>query len=333
MGLIVGIIGAGSLLGGEIFSQCEKAKIHGVRCFDNEPVEDEDFETSYQVNTLTVEPLKIDALEDCSVVIIATAECPAEIITWCHKTSKVIIIDCVNVCESFPLALPYLKQIEVNRKVRIPSTNAAHLALLLNCLNKIEEENSVHQVFITTLEPVSSAGQAALNELWQQGIAIYNQKTVEVKVLSDQVAFNCIPFGSNGSHTESEKLERRLQDELAKLTGIGELSIIVQMVRVPVYYGCSHSLVVSFAKPIAQEKIVEFLKKEVLIHCEEGTDFLPNPLNSSDSVNIEVSKLRAHGENSASFSNAFSMWVVSDNIRQRAHSALDLLQSMTRQVV
>lgn len=315
--MILGVIGA-SLLGGEILTVAENSGLHHVRCFDTASTDG--LESSFRGIALEVEPLVTAELKKCDVIICATDDVPGEILNEL-LTSSIKLIDCSGCLTDLPLVHPYLHSTGVEgHKVRIPHTNAAHLADVLCALVNNKKNPRIVSVVDTIFEPAGSLGNAGIDELWQQGIAIYNHRSVDIEQFSAQAAFNCIPFGSAEDGPEGRENEAVLSAQIEFFSGMEKSHLILQMVRVPTYSATCHSLTVFFDSPPNEKEIIKGLKGASSIQVlKSGAEFT-QPLTLGETSTISISRLRCVA------GYGVAMWVVADNNRIRAQMALDVAQ-------
>ena len=170
------------------------------------------------------------------------------------------------------------------------------------------------------MEPVGSIGHAGIDELWQQGIAIYNHRGVEIDCFSAQTAFNCIAFGSTDAGVEGSEHEIALAEEIEFFSGVEKTKLILQMVRVPTYSATCHSLTVFFESPPNEKEIIKGLKAVPSIRVLKSGDQLTQPLTLGETSIISVDRIRSVA------GSGVAMWVVADNNRIRAQMALDVAQ-------
>jgi aspartate-semialdehyde dehydrogenase len=315
--MIVGVIGA-SLLGGEILAVAEDSGLHHVRCFDAARIDG--LESPFRGGVIDVEPVEVAEIIKCDVVICATDDVPGRILKDL-TASPIKLVDCSGLLTDLPLVHPYIRSTGVaGHKVRIPHTNAAHLIDVLFALATNKKNPRIASVVDTILEPVGSIGHAGIDELWQQGIDIYNHRGVDAEHFSAQTAFNCIPFGSTEAGAEGSQNEMALADEIEYFCRIEKPTLILQMVRVPTYSATCHSLTVFFESPPNEKEIIKGLKALPSIRVLKSGDQLTQPLTLGETSTVSVDRIRCVA------GNGVAMWVVADNNRIRAQMALDVAQ-------
>ena len=315
--MILAVIGA-TLLGEEILTVAESGGVHQVRCFDSKPVDG--LESHFRGGSLEVEPLVAAEIQKCDVVICATDEIPNEVLQ-ALMGSATKIIDCCGILVDLPLVHPYIHSTGIEGlKVRIPHTNAAHLADVLFALTKNSKIPVISRVVDTILEPAGNIGHSGINELWQQGIAIYNHRGVDIEQFSAQIAFNCIPFGSTEGGTEGGAMEIALVNQVEFLCQIARSNLIVQMVRVPTYSATCHALTIFFESEPNEKEILKVFGAAPSIQVAKPSDEFTQPLTMGETSTIRLARLRKVP------GNGIAMWLVADNTRIRAQMALDIAE-------
>lgn len=188
----------------------------------------------------------------------------------------------------------------------VPSTTSLLLRPLIMAHQAV---TTIERVVVTTFEGVAGAGKDGLDELWGQGLAIYNQKPVEVQQFAAQIAFNCIPqihlLGEDGVTLEEQRVQLEVLSE-------PPLPISVTAVRVPVFHG--HGLSVSIIShenseigdTELQARFVLELKKCPNVVVYELGD-LPTHLSVIGTHDIHVARVRYNR-------GILSAWVVADGL-------------------
>jgi len=178
----------------------------------------------------------------------------------------------------------------------------------------------LRHVVVSTYQSVSGAGKAALDELWGQTLAVFNQQEFEQEAFQHQIAFNCIPqidvFLENGFTKE----EFKIINESRKILGIPNLRITATAVRVPVFYSHAESVFIETDRPFDILDIVKKLSSAQGISVRAAHDEYPMQFEAAGSDEIHVGRIRRD----ESVENGLSLWIVADNVRKGA--ALNAIQ-------
>jgi len=199
-----------------------------------------------------------------------------------------------------------------------PNCSTAQLVVVLKPLHDIAK---ITRVIVSTYQSVSGAGNAAMEELFNQTKGIFVNQAPEPENFTRQIAFNVIPhidvFMDDGYTKEEWKMlseTKKIVDKSIKLTAT--------CVRVPVFVGHSEAVNIEFEKSISPEKARSILRKApgVMVVDDPEDEKYITPLECVGDYATFVSRVRVD----STVKNGLSMWVVSDNLRKGA--ALNAVQ-------
>jgi aspartate-semialdehyde dehydrogenase len=199
-----------------------------------------------------------------------------------------------------------------------PNCSTAQLVVVLKPLHDVAK---INRVVVSTYQSVSGAGNAAMEELFNQTKGIFVNQAPEPENFTRQIAFNVIPhidvFMDDGYTKEEWKMlseTKKIVDKNIKLTAT--------CVRVPVFVGHSEAVNIEFEKSISPKKARSILRKApgvMLVDDPEDEKYI-TPLECVGDYATFVSRVRVD----STVKNGLSMWVVSDNLRKGA--ALNAVQ-------
>lgn len=199
-----------------------------------------------------------------------------------------------------------------------PNCSTAQLVVVLKPLHDVAK---INRVVVSTYQSVSGAGNAAMEELFNQTKGIFVNQAPEPENFTRQIAFNVIPhidvFMDDGYTKEEWKMlseTKKIVDKNIKLTAT--------CVRVPVFVGHSEAVNIEFEKSISPEKARSILRKApgVMVVDDPEDEKYITPLECVGDYATFVSRVRVD----STVKNGLSMWVVSDNLRKGA--ALNAVQ-------
>jgi aspartate-semialdehyde dehydrogenase len=160
-----------------------------------------------------------------------------------------------------------------------------------------------------------------LDELWNQTLAIFNQKSVEEEEFEHQIAFNCIPQVDVLNESGSSREEERMVEETRFLLEQPSLPIIATAIRVPVLHGYAQAVHLVLKEPLLPERCIELLSSQPDIQVyPHGNDY-PMPLTVVGTDEVHGGRIRVDPADSR----RMSLWIVSDNVRRGV--ALNALRS------
>lgn len=186
-----------------------------------------------------VSPLETDSLEECHIAFLCGGGAALEAFL-AARTDSCLAIDLSGLTAGGPFALP-----QEDRAGPLPAGNlflthdpTAYVAW--EALRKIAPLGSLSGVTLAVDRPASELGRRALDELFQQAIALASFKGIPKEVFPGQAAFNVY-------HPEDSDLyEERLKGDLARLLG-EPVPISVLSARVGVFHGHHLRLEARFA--------------------------------------------------------------------------------------
>jgi aspartate-semialdehyde dehydrogenase len=193
----------------------------------------------------------------------------------------------------------------------IANPNCSTMQLLV-ALAPIHRRAGIERLVVSTYQSVSGTGKKAIDELDAQARASLDGGAMsEPEVYPEPIAFNVIGAAGNfvdgDDHTDEE---RKMMFETRKILEDESIGIAVTCVRVPVHICHSESVNVQTRDPISPEEVRELLSGAAGVVVED----VPTPLRSAGRDEVFVGRIRRD----ESHPRAFSMWVVSDNLRKGA---------------
>lgn len=205
-----------------------------------------------------------------------------------------------------------------NRIIANPNCSTIQMVVALKPLHDI---SPIERVVVSTYQAVSGAGGKAIEELANQSAQLLNGQSPDVNVFPARIAFNVIPQIDVFMDDGYTKEERKMMDETQKIMG-SEICVTATTVRVPVFYGHSESVNVTFSSSVTAEQAREALAAAdgvCVVDDPAGEDY-PMPSEAGGTDPVWVGRIR----NDNSFRNSLHLWIVADNVRKGA--ALNAVQ-------
>ena len=193
----------------------------------------------------------------------------------------------------------------------IANPNCSTMQLMV-ALGPIHRAVGIERIVVSTYQSVSGTGKQALDELERQTAAMLGGgQPPEPKVYPEPIAFNVIGaagnFANGDDHTDEE---RKMMFETRKILEDASIGVAVTCVRVPVRISHSESVNVQTREPLGAAGARELLRNAPGLMLEH----VPTPARAAGRDEVFVGRLR----DDDSHPRAFSMWVVSDNLRKGA---------------
>jgi len=196
--------------------------------------------------------------------------------------------------------------LDENPLAALPSTGSMLVGSLMEVLGDCGRNAAV-----TLLLPASDSGEAGLQELSQQTIAVLNLEDVEHSVFGRQLAFDLWPASEGGVAVTV--------DTGAELRRLGLPTPAISTLRASVFHGVAASVFLPDGKI---DTVRATLCEAGLLSEEAGADIVDSPTRAAGHAGLHVSAVRADP------SGGSWLWVVADNLIIRAHAAAAAIHTL-----
>jgi len=239
---------------------------------------------------------------------------------------KTIVIDNskhFRMDKDIPLVVPEVNSQSLERyknKNIISNANCSTIQLVL-VLKPLHDEFKIKRIVTSTYQSVSGGGKNHMMELEEQTKSVLENKKIQSKNFTKQIAFNVIPHIDNFMDDGSTKEEWKMVVETKKILD-PNINLTATCVRVPVFIGHSESVNIEFNNNIDLEKIKNCLVSapgcKVVDERKDGGYITPAEIDGD--FTTYISRIREDKTQK----NSINMWVVSDNLLKGA--ALNAVQ-------
>jgi aspartate-semialdehyde dehydrogenase len=192
---------------------------------------------------------------------------------------------------------------------------------LSTLLYRVGIECRIRSAVATILRPASDHGEAGVEELHQQTVALLSFTDPPVEIFGRRVAFDLSLSASPGSPgTQAGDIVR---EEVLRVLGTSAPDLSVQVIQAPVFHGHAYSLHVDLEESPSVEDLKRALALEGVLSI--GTE--PDEVSSADLADrtgIWVAALTAERDRDGSY----WIWAVADAIR--SGSALNAIRLAAR---
>jgi len=205
-----------------------------------------------------------------------------------------------------------------NRIVANPNCSTIQMVVALKPLHDVVP---IKRINVSTYQAVSGAGGKAVEELAKQTAQLLNSQKAEVNVLPARIAFNVIPQIDVFLEDGYTKEERKMIQETCKIME-ADIAVTATTVRVPVFYGHSEAVNITFEGPMSPDMARSILAEAdgvCVVDDPIGEDY-PMPSEAAGTDPVWVGRIRED----QSCPNSLHLWVVADNVRKGA--ALNAVQ-------
>ena len=228
-----------------------------------------------------------------------------------------------------PLIVPQvnsndLKNIKKNI-IANPNCSTAQLVIVLKPLHDLFR---IKRVVISTYQSTSGAGKAPMDELVEQTKLSLENKKINSKNFTKQIAFNAIPHIDVFADEGYTKEEVKMIDETKKILD-NKIELTATCVRIPVMVSHAESLNIEFEKQFTLEKIREALDNadgcKVIDERKDGGYI--TPIEAEGKNETFISRIRKDNSNK----NTVNLWCVSDNLlRGAALNAVEIAEAFCK---
>jgi aspartate-semialdehyde dehydrogenase len=229
-----------------------------------------------------------------------------------------------------PLVVPEVNASAIagyRRRNIIANPNCSTMQMVV-ALKPLHDLARIKRIVVATYQSTSGAGKAGMDELSAQTQAIFNQRTIERKKFTKQIAFNVVPHIDIFMEDGSTKEEWKMVQETKKILDPA-IEVIATCVRVPVFIGHSEAVNVEFERPIAVEEARAALARApgVKLVDERKDGGYITPIECAGNDPVYVSRLRTD----ATVKHGLAFWCVSDNLRKGAAlNAVQIAEELVR---
>ena len=317
------IIGASGNVGRKTIEILEKSKIPFKELFLVASKKSAGKKIRFRNKDIKIENLESYDFSRAQITFFAAGSQIAK--EWAPKAAKkTIVIDnssYFRMQKEVPLVVPEVNadQLE-NHKNIISNPNCSTMQMVL-ALKPLHDEYKIKRVIVSTYQAVSGAGKAPMDELISQTKDFLDNKKINSKNFTKQIAFNLIPHIDLFDKDGYTKEELKMTNETKKILD-QEIDVTATCVRVPVRTGHSESINIEFDNLYDFENIIKILKNapgcKVIDDRKDGGYI--TPLEAEGDFTTYISRIRKDNSNVK----AINMWVVSDNLLKGA--ALNTVQ-------
>ena len=202
----------------------------------------------------------------------------------------------------------------------IANPNCSTIQMVV-ALKPLHDLARIKRVSVATYQATGGAGQAGMDELFEQTRAIYNNQPIERKKFTKQIAFNVIPHIDKFMDDGATKEEWKMSVETKKILD-PKIEVFATCVRVPVLIGHGLAVHAEFERPIDEDAARAALRAApgVAVVDHRADEGYVTPVECAGEDPVYVSRIRRD----PTVANGLGLWVVADNLRKGA--ALNAVQ-------
>ena len=228
-----------------------------------------------------------------------------------------------------PLIVPQVNPEAIkNMKKNIIANPNCSTAQLVIALKPLHDLFNIERIVVSTYQSVSGAGKDPMDELIEQTKSFLENKKINLRNFTKQIAFNAIPhidvFSDDGYTKEEIKMTnetKKILDEKIKLTAT--------CVRIPVMVSHAESVNIQFEKPFSLEKVDSALESAEgckVVDLRNDGGYI-TPIEAEGRFDTYISRIREDKTNK----NSLNLWIVSDNLlRGAALNAVEIAETLIK---
>ena len=326
----IAIVGATGNVGRKLIEVLEKRNFKISELFLIASSKSEGKKISFSGKEYTVIDLEKFDFSKVKVAFFAAGSAIAE--KWAHVAAeKTIVIDNSKFFRKdpdIPLIVPEVNSkelIHVKNKNIIANANCSVIPLVV-ALKPLHDLYNIKRIVVSTYQSVSGAGKDPMDELLSQTQEFFQNKKLESKYFTKQIAFNAIPHIDSFLEDGYTKEEQKTNDEVKKILD-NKIKITSTCVRIPVLVSHSLSVNVEFNKKYNLDEIKNVLStspgcKLVDEHKDGG---YITPVEAENKFETFISRIRED----KSQPNSINLWIVSDNLlKGAALNAVEIAETL-----
>ena len=326
----IAIVGATGNVGRKIIEVLENKNFPISELFLIASSKSEGKKINFKDKELTVIDLEKFDFSKVKIAFFAAGSAIAE--KWAYKVAeKTIVIDNSKFFRKdpdIPLIVPEVNSkelINVKNKNIVANANCSVIPLVV-ALKPLHDLYNIKRIIASTYQSVSGAGKAPMDELLSQTQDFFNNKKLESKYFTKQIAFNAIPHIDSFLENGYTKEEQKTSDEVKKILD-KKIKITSTCVRIPVLVSHSISANVEFDKKCNLEEIKNVLSTspgcKVVDEKKDGGYI--TPVEAENKYETFISRIRQDD----SQPNTINLWIVSDNLlKGAALNAVEIAENL-----
>ena len=321
----IAIVGATGNVGRKLIEVLEKKNFNISELFLVASSKSEGKKINFNGKEHTVIDLEKFDFSKVKIAFFAAGSAIAE--KWAHVAAeKTIVIDNSKFFRKdtdVPLIVPEVNSKQLNNfknKNIIANANCSVIPVVV-ALKPLHDLYNVKRIVVSTYQSVSGAGKEPMDELLSQTQEYFENKKLQSKYFTKQIAFNAIPHIDSFLENGYTKEEQKTKDEIKKILD-KKINITSTCVRIPVLVSHSISANIEFNKKCNLEEIINVLSSSPgckVVHENKDGGYI-TPVEAEDKFETFISRIRIDD----SQPNTINLWIVSDNLLKGA--ALNAVQ-------
>lgn len=321
MGVVIGVVGATGLIGGEIIKRLEERELEfsHIRFFASKKSEGK--KVLFNHKEYFIEELTKENIKGIDYLLLAAGGDISKKYAQAAVENGSIVIDnssAFRMNKDVPLIVPEINKEDIEtHKGIIANPNCSTIQAVISVF-PIYKEYGIKRIVYSTYQSVSGSGRGGLLDLDR---TIKGEKE---NFYQSPIGYNLIPHIDEFVDNGYTKEEMKMINETNKILK-DNIKITATTVRVPVKYSHSISINLETKKSFNIEDVYKLYKKAdgIILKDDTKNNIYPMPINVEGKDEVFVGRLRRD----YSLQNGINLWAVADNIRKGASTnAVQILE-------
>ena len=268
---------------------------------------------------VVIQEARDDAFEGVDIVLGAAENNIAERFAPAIVKAGAVFVDnssAFRLDPNVPLIVPEVNPEDVKNHHGIISNPNCSTIITVAAVNALNQIAPIKAMTASTYQAVSGAGAGGPIELMNEVEALRENKPIQPKVFSHQIAFNLIPQIGGEQFEGYTSEEMKLQNEGRKIMHLPELKVSCTCIRVPVVRSHSISVSCHFDVPVTVEQAREVIARAP--GCKLVDDLAnkqyPMPLDTTNQDLVFVGRIRPD----LTDDHGICLWCCGDQVRKGA---------------
>lgn len=285
----------------------------------------------FEGTTYTVEELTEDSFKGCDLSLFSAGGSISKKYAAASSDAGATVVDnssAFRMTEGVPLVIPEVNPeavagIKAGKGGIVANPNCSTIIALM-AATPLHRKWGVERMVVSTYQAASGAGQAAMDELWQQTGEALEGKPITTNIFPLQYAFNLFSHNSKVGPDGYNEEETKMVKETHKIWNDDEVRVTATCIRVPVMRAHAESINLEFKQPVNEDEARELLAAfpGVQIQDDRANNKFPTPLEVSGLDDVFVGRVRLDA--SLPENKGLNLFVCGDQIKKGA--ALNAVQ-------
>jgi aspartate-semialdehyde dehydrogenase len=322
---VVAVAGATGAVGQELLNVLEQRAFPASKVIALASHRSAGKELPFADGNLVVQEMTSESFEGVDIALFSAGGSVSKMMREAVVGSGCVMIDnssAFRMEDDVPLVVPEVNPDDARTHSGVIANPNCSTIQMVVALKPLHDLAPIKRVVASTYQAASGAGQAAMDELYEQSREFLAGDELTVEHFAHRIAFNCIPhidvFLDDGSTRE----EWKMVAETKKIMHAPEIEVHATCVRIPTLRCHSEAINVEFAEPVALEDVREALASApgITLMDDPASNSYPMPAFLEGTDDAYIGRLRLD----PTVLSGVSMWVVADQLRKGA--ALNTVQ-------